>query len=525
MKKTCPGMWCSAAGRPAVILATFFAAGGCWADLSVSIKSPLDGAIWASYMDPAVLAVQGDAPPGFDYRKAAVCYGFDDPGAKSMCRPLAMSLMGDTYRTPLGSYDEFHVAPPARASTRLVAWIQGGRDDNDDNDKHYRHHNSSGGVHVQADYFFLWSIAASAGRTSGDADSDDVLPRDEIKARRGLCASLLPFARPGDDPWENCWSALASLVTPYTTDDDDDDDDDDDATRAVTIPVAVTAAVLCDFLLPPSPDDDAAHWAECAAPLWLSHSVQRNRELIGRLDRSRRLRLSQQVPALLPWDGMKWRTTFWFESTSNHWPFHLQSIDWTSEARSVLEIGSFEGGSAQWIQRYLISGHPESTLTVVDLWTRGSLEAVGVKVSASGDDDHDGGGGGADGGAADVFWRFSRTVCAGPHSDRVRVLQGSSTHALAGLLVEQQGGEDDVEGGRGGGGRASFDFIYIDGGHDGPQVSVDIAPPRGSFLRQLKLSLSFFIFQGAAGCGARRGATRGAARHHHFRRLRRGVGK
>ena len=112
-------------------------------------------------------------------------------------------------------------------------------------------------------------------------------------------------------------------------------------------------------------------------------------------------------------------------------------------------------------------------------------------------------GGGADGGAADVFWRFSRTVCAGPHSDRVRVLQGSSTHALAGLLVEQQGGEDDVEGGRGGGGRASFDFIYIDGGHDGPQVSLDIAPPRGSFLRQLKLSLSFFVFHFSRCCRMR----------------------
>ena len=55
------------------------------------------------------------------------------------------------------------------------------------------------------------------------------------------------------------------------------------------------------------------------------------------------------------------------------------------------------------------------------------------------DDDHDGGGGGADGGAADVFWRFSRTVCAAAQH-RVRVLQGSSTHVLRGCSWSSKGG-------------------------------------------------------------------------------------
>eukprot|EP00903_Cladosiphon_okamuranus_P016547 g15265.t1 len=68
------------------------------------------------------------------------------------------------------------------------------------------------------------------------------------------------------------------------------------------------------------------------------------------------------------------RTVHWFErsSASNVFDKYLASLVMSAAERpvNVLEIGSFEGGSALWIAEHLLL-HPDSMLICIDLWTHG----------------------------------------------------------------------------------------------------------------------------------------------------------
>jgi len=103
----------------------------------------------------------------------------------------------------------------------------------------------------------------------------------------------------------------------------------------------------------------------------------------------------------------------------------------------ILEVGSYEGGSATWYMRYLMS-HPESTITCVDPW---SEELRNNRNSSL------------------VWDTFNANIAlTGISPDRIRIMRNDSILALATLLVQGE----------------QFDHIYIDGSHALNDVVADI---------------------------------------------------
>ena len=173
----------------------------------------------------------------------------------------------------------------------------------------------------------------------------------------------------------------------------------------------------------------------CANNLWRMHALKEQ------------LLVKHQYPENLPSGinklGFK-RTNDWFEHTL-YLPGVLakQLIAQMGEEflfakpLRILEVGTYEGGSATWYMRYLMS-HPESTITCVDPW---SEELRNNKNSSL------------------VWSTFNSNIALGISPDRIRIMRNDSILALATLLIQGE----------------QFDHIYIDGSHAVNDVVADIA--------------------------------------------------
>ncbi|KAK2036067.1 SAM-dependent methyltransferase [Colletotrichum somersetense] len=124
----------------------------------------------------------------------------------------------------------------------------------------------------------------------------------------------------------------------------------------------------------------------------------------------------------------------WFERTLDHWEERTRSL--RGKKLRILEVGSFEGGSATWILDNLMS-HPESTFITVDTF-EGSMEFENdtYKDLAAYD-------------IPSLERRFRSNVAKCQHVDKLTIMKQSSLDAL--VALSHQG--------------ARFDFIYIDGSH------------------------------------------------------------
>lgn len=132
------------------------------------------------------------------------------------------------------------------------------------------------------------------------------------------------------------------------------------------------------------------------------------------------------------------RTNVWFETNTFHLPGHL--LRWikapgflTSHPLRVLEIGSYEGGSATWFQRHLLH-HPESRLVCIDPWQGWTRDGV--------------------------LQRFKANIALYPHAEKVTAIQAEAIEGLALLIAN---------------GAPKFDFIYIDGDHTAAALLVDVS--------------------------------------------------
>lgn len=135
-------------------------------------------------------------------------------------------------------------------------------------------------------------------------------------------------------------------------------------------------------------------------------------------------------------------TNDWFNATAK--PVWDQIIPQLKPKR-ILEIGSFEGASACYLIETLTQEH-DIELHCVDTWG-GGIEHVeaGVNMSA-------------------VEMRFEANIATArsnaKHAVRFHKHKSYSDVALAKLLAEPQW-------------RSTFDFIYIDGSHQAPDVLAD----------------------------------------------------
>lgn len=175
----------------------------------------------------------------------------------------------------------------------------------------------------------------------------------------------------------------------------------------------------------------------CATTVWRMYSIK---EL---------LMVTFQFPNTLPSGinslGFK-RTNKWFEHTmylsgvlARNLIAPLGEEFVFGKPLRILEVGSYEGGSATWYIRYLMS-HPESTITCVDPWSP-ELRNDACNSSL-------------------VFDTFEYNIAqTGISPDRVRVLRNDSILALSSLLLQGE----------------QFDHIYIDGSHELHDVVADIA--------------------------------------------------
>jgi glycosyltransferase involved in cell wall biosynthesis/predicted O-methyltransferase YrrM len=125
-------------------------------------------------------------------------------------------------------------------------------------------------------------------------------------------------------------------------------------------------------------------------------------------------------------------TNDWFLRRIDNFRSHIG--DFSSRPVRCLEIGSFEGQSANWIVENFC-GHPESSLTCVDPFT-GSVEHS--------DEEKEG-----------LFERFTRNTA--DNALKIRVIREASSTALRRLV-------DSGE---------KFDFIYVDGDHHRDAVAED----------------------------------------------------
>lgn len=123
-----------------------------------------------------------------------------------------------------------------------------------------------------------------------------------------------------------------------------------------------------------------------------------------------------------------------FMFTSDWFSTAIPGIQRTLAGRSpknILEIGSWEGRSACWF----LKTYPDATITCVDTF-EGSVEHEGLDVT----------------GIKDRFVANTQQ-----YTDRVIIRQGLSSRVLYGLEPE------------------SFDLVYVDGSHEGPDVLMDLA--------------------------------------------------
>lgn len=121
----------------------------------------------------------------------------------------------------------------------------------------------------------------------------------------------------------------------------------------------------------------------------------------------------------------------WFDQVLPEWDKRTSSLQGTK--LRILEIGSFEGGSATWILDNLMS-HPESTLTTVDTFG-GSMEHADHPSEEYNVDT--------------LEKRFRANVALCSEHAKLTVIKARSEEAL--LELRRQGKQ--------------YDFIYIDASH------------------------------------------------------------
>ena len=132
-------------------------------------------------------------------------------------------------------------------------------------------------------------------------------------------------------------------------------------------------------------------------------------------------------------------TNTWFDNTAKPvWDGLIPRID----PHKVLEVGSFEGASALYLIDALAKSHPLE-LHCVDTWD-GGVEHADVNMNS-------------------VEARFSHNtrwaMASAAHPVDLRIHKGFSDLGLARLLTEL--------------GPEYFDFVYIDGSHQAPDVLCD----------------------------------------------------
>ncbi len=135
-------------------------------------------------------------------------------------------------------------------------------------------------------------------------------------------------------------------------------------------------------------------------------------------------------------------TQDWFKYGENLWPHLIQYLPQHGDSRRLLEVGSFEGRSTVWlIENMMKSG---DQLLCIDTWAGGEEHAQ-VNMGA-------------------VEQRFDRNIekalakCPGRSVDKIR---DTSTYGLAHQMRWIPAPQK------------MFDFIYIDGSHQAPDVLCD----------------------------------------------------
>lgn len=126
----------------------------------------------------------------------------------------------------------------------------------------------------------------------------------------------------------------------------------------------------------------------------------------------------------------------WFSQNIPYWTEILSSLRGKPHLH-FLEIGSFEGRSACWLLKNILT-HDTSRLTCIDLFAE---KFGGVEKSTPF--------------VAHPDAAFDRNIAASGAASRVTKLKGSSEEILRGLP------------------REAYDFIYIDGSHHAPYVLTD----------------------------------------------------
>ncbi|CAM9322611.1 unnamed protein product [Ascophyllum nodosum] len=128
------------------------------------------------------------------------------------------------------------------------------------------------------------------------------------------------------------------------------------------------------------------------------------------------------------------RTRYWFERGGAKVTFSIFLGSLANVAHdyavSVLEIGSFEGGSALWFAQHLLK-HPQSRMICLDSW-EGSPEFADVDMSAVED-------------------RFKWNMAQTDRAQRIQAIKGDSMLSLSTLIAAGQS--------------SSFDVIYVDASH------------------------------------------------------------
>jgi predicted O-methyltransferase YrrM len=138
-------------------------------------------------------------------------------------------------------------------------------------------------------------------------------------------------------------------------------------------------------------------------------------------------------------DGYNLPGPDWFSHNIASWQAIFREA---GAPRSILEIGAYEGRSTVWMAEHLLA--PGGEMVVVDHWqgsaTHDPAEMPNVEARF-------------DANLAEVRRRVPAA--------RLAKVKAASVDALARLLVEGRAG--------------SFDFVYVDGSHEAPDVLTDAA--------------------------------------------------
>ena len=207
--------------------------------------------------------------------------------------------------------------------------------------------------------------------------------------------------------------------------------------------VAVEVNNFCSAIALPSSNVQAG----CVVNIWRQHAVLEH--LLG---------LREGIKVTNHNAGLR-RSNNWFEQSTlyllpllaTHFlPSFVdqQGILFALRPISILEVGSYEGGSTIWFLRYLLS-HPDSVIVCVDAWTDTQSQDPDVNMHYNGSATP----------SDDTFRIFQSNMKLTNLSHHVRSMRGDSLSVLSSLVAS-----NDI----------MFDIAYIDGSHDTFDVMGDV---------------------------------------------------